>query len=173
MQTNVPPIRFTDQGPVLPAESAILAGAQADINAAFGGGVNQGLTTPQGQVAQSLTAIIGDANGDILEVANQVDPDVASGRWQDAIGRIYFLNRIAASGTVVTATCIGLVGAVIPAANVALDLTPLASGAPEIIFNLPVAGGAATAVSIVKPPATGTLAEFVLAVISSAGSSIV
>ncbi|CAE6857519.1 hypothetical protein R75461_07797 [Paraburkholderia nemoris] len=122
MQTNVPPIRFTDQGAVLPAESAILAGVQADINAAFGGGVNPGLTTPQGQIAQSLTAIIGDANGDILEVANQVDPDVASGRWQDAIGRIYFLNRIAASGTVVTATCTGLVGAVIPAGSVAQDV---------------------------------------------------
>ncbi|MBK3787238.1 hypothetical protein G3A43_44645 [Paraburkholderia aspalathi] len=106
----------------MPAESAILAGVRADINAAFGGGVNPGLTTPQGQIAQSLTTIIRDANGDILEVANQVDPDVASGRWQDAIGRIYFLNRIAASGTVVTATCIGLVGAVIPAGSVAQDV---------------------------------------------------
>ncbi|SAK96393.1 putative bacteriophage protein [Caballeronia catudaia] len=122
MQTNVPPIQFTDQGPVVPAESTILAGVQSDINAAFGGGVNPGLTTPQGQLAQSLAAIIGDKNDDILEVANQVDPDVASGRWQDAIGRIYFLNRIAASGTVVTATCIGLVGAVIPAGSVAQDV---------------------------------------------------
>lgn len=122
MRTNVPSIQFTDQGAVVPAESAILGGVQADINAAFGGGVNPGLTTPQGQLAQSLTAIIGDKNDDILEVANQVDPDIASGRWQDAIGRIYFLNRIAASGTVVTATCIGLVGAVIPAGSVAQDV---------------------------------------------------
>ncbi|WP_233867071.1 baseplate J/gp47 family protein [Paraburkholderia adhaesiva] len=122
MQTSVPPIQFTDQGPVVPAESAILAGVQADIDAAFGGGVNPQLSSPQGQLAQSLTAIIGDKNADILEVANQIDPDVASGRWQDAIGRIYFLNRIAASGTVVTATCIGLVGAVIPAGSVAQDV---------------------------------------------------
>ena len=48
MQTNVPQIEFTDQGAVLPEESAILAGVQADINAAFGGGVNSGLTTPHG-----------------------------------------------------------------------------------------------------------------------------
>lgn len=121
MQTNVPPIQFTDQGPVAPAESAILAGVQADFDAAFGGAVNPGLTTPQGQLSQSLTAIIGDKNSDILEIANQVDPDVATGRWQDAIGRIYFLNRIAASGTVVTA-CIGLVGADIPAGSVAQDV---------------------------------------------------
>ncbi len=122
MQTNVPPIEFTDQGPVLPEESAILAGVQADFNAAFGGGVNPGLTAPQGQLAQSLTAIIGDKNSDILEVANQINPDLASGRWQDAIGRIYFLNRIAASGTVVTATCTGLVGTVIPSGSVAQDV---------------------------------------------------
>ncbi|KVS50708.1 hypothetical protein WK39_28010 [Burkholderia cepacia] len=122
MQTNVPPVLFTDAGVVVPLESAILAGVQADINAAFGGDVNPQLTAPQGQLAQSLTAIIGDKNSDVLEVANQVDPDLASGRWQDAIGRIYFLNRIAATGTVVTATCIGLVGAVIPAGSVAQDV---------------------------------------------------
>ncbi|SAL70706.1 putative bacteriophage protein [Caballeronia peredens] len=151
MQTNVPPIQFSDQGPVVPTESAILGGVQADINASFGGGVNPGLTTPQGQLAQSLTAIIGDKNDDILEVANQVDPDVASGRWQDAIGRIYFLNRIAASGTVVTATCIGLVGAVIPAGSVAQDVngylyastvaaTIPASGAIDVPFQCQTMG---------------------------------
>jgi len=121
MQTNVPAIQLTTNGPVLPLESAVLAGVQADINAAFGGGVNPGLTTPQGQLAQSLTAIIGDKNNQVLAISNQVNPDVADGRWQDAIGRIYFLNRIAASGTVVAATCIGLVGTVIPAGSVAQD----------------------------------------------------
>ncbi|WP_321945833.1 baseplate J/gp47 family protein [Paraburkholderia sp. J10-1] len=151
MQTNVPAIQFTDQGPVVPAESAILAGLQADINAAFGGGVNPQLSSPQGQLAQSLTAIIGDKNGDILEVSNQVDPDVASGRWQDAIARIYFLNRIAASGTVVTATCIGLVGAVIPAGSVAQDVngylysslaaaTVPASGSVDVPFQCQTMG---------------------------------
>ncbi|MGF6604658.1 hypothetical protein P3T23_009414 [Paraburkholderia sp. GAS448] len=151
MQTNVPPIDFTDHGVVLPEESAILAGVLADINAAFGGGVNPGLTTPQGQLAQSLTAIIGDKNNDILEVANQVDPDFASGRWQDAIGRIYFLNRIAASGTVVTATCSGLVGAPIPAGSVAQDVngylysstltaTIAASGRVDIPFQCQTTG---------------------------------
>ncbi|CAG9263980.1 Baseplate J-like protein [Burkholderia diffusa] len=122
MQTNVPAIQFTDTGVVAPLESDVLAGTQADINAAFGGGVNPQLTAPQGQLAQSLTAIIGDKNNDVLEVSNQVDPDNASGRWQDAIGRIYFMNRIAATGTVVTATCYGLVDSKIPAGSVARDV---------------------------------------------------
>jgi hypothetical protein len=121
MSTNVPAITWTNGAPVLPAESAILAGVQADINAAFGGGVNPGLTTPQGQLAQTETAIIGEKNNEIAYIANQVNPAFASGIWQDAIGYIYFMNRIQASGTVVNATCIGAVGTVIPAGSIAQD----------------------------------------------------
>ncbi|MGF6444403.1 baseplate J/gp47 family protein [Paraburkholderia youngii] len=121
-KTNVPRIDWTDAGPIAPAESAVLEGVRADIDASFGGGVNPGLTTPQGQLAQSTTAIVGSKNDDMLEVANQVDPDQASGRWQDAIGRIYFLNRIAATGTVVTGRCYGLVGSPIPVGSVARDI---------------------------------------------------
>lgn len=121
MPTNVPPITFTTSGIVIPQESDVLAGVQADINTAFGGGVNPGLTTPQGQLAQSLTAIIGDKNNQIAEGFNNINPDVADGRWQDAIGRIYFLDRMPASGTVVTATCVGAVGTVIPAGSIAKD----------------------------------------------------
>ena len=121
MSTNVPAITWTNGAPVLPAESAILAGVQADINAAFGGGVNPGLTTPQGQLAQTETAIIGEKNNEIAYIANQVNPAFASGIWQDAIGYIYFMNRIQASGTVVNATCNGAVGTVIPAGSIAQD----------------------------------------------------
>lgn len=121
MATNVPSVKFDATGVTLPQEVDILAGVQADINAAFGGGVNPGLSTPQGQLAQSVTAIIGDKNDQIAEVVNLVDPDKSSGRFQDAIGRIYFIDRIGASGTVVTGTCVGLVGTVIPAGSMAQD----------------------------------------------------
>lgn len=119
--TNVPSVSFTSAGVSLPLESAILAGVQADIDSAFGGGVNPDLTTPQGQLAQSMTAIIGDKNDQIAEIANQVNPDVATGRWQDALGRIYFLERITATGTVVSATVSGVPGTVIPSGAVAQD----------------------------------------------------
>ena len=119
--TSVPAVQFTAAGVLLPLESAILAGVQTDINSAFGGGVNPGLNTPQGQLAQSLTAIIGEKNDEIAAISNNINPDTAAGRWQDAIGRIYFLDRIAASGTVVTATCTGLVGTVIQAGVYATD----------------------------------------------------
>lgn len=119
--TNVPAISWSNGSPVLPQESDILAGVQADINSAFGGGVNPGLTTPQGQLAQSETSIIGDKNSQIAYIANQINPSTASGIWQDAIGYLYFLQRIQAAGTVVSATCTGAVGTIIPAGSVAQD----------------------------------------------------
>jgi uncharacterized phage protein gp47/JayE len=114
MTTNVPSVQFTDAGLVLPTESAILTGVQADINAAFGGGVNPALETPQGQLASSTTAIIGDKNDLFALYVNQVDPDFASGRMQDAIGQIYFIDRKPATPTSVIATCTGLVNTPIP-----------------------------------------------------------
>ena len=119
--TSVPPIQWTPEGVILPTDAAILAGVQSDIDTAFGGGVNPGLTTPQGQIASSDAAIIADKNSSIAYVANQVDPLYAEGRFQDAIGRIYFMTRNPASSTVVIANIGGLPGTYIPAGALALD----------------------------------------------------
>lgn len=106
--TNVPSPTFGPTGFVAPAESAILAGVQADQQAAFGGALNPSLNTSQGQLAQSETAIIGDANDQFLYISNNVDPAFASGRWQDAIGAIYFLTRLSALPTTLQIACGGL-----------------------------------------------------------------
>ena len=121
MSTSVPPIQWLPTGIVLPTDAAILAGEQSDIDQAFGGGVNPSLSTPQGQIASSNSAIISDKNSAIAYVANQVDPLYAEGRFQDAIGRIYFMTRNPASSTVVIATIGGLPGTYIPAGVLALD----------------------------------------------------
>jgi hypothetical protein len=119
--TAVPPPTFGPTGFIAPTEASILAGVQADQNLAFGGNLNLGLNTPQGQLAQSLTAIIGDCNNQFLALTQGVDPSYASGRMQDAIGRIYFMTRNPAQSTVVTATCVGLFGTVIPIGAKAQD----------------------------------------------------
>jgi uncharacterized phage protein gp47/JayE len=121
MSTSVPPIVFTAQGIVLPTDAAILAGVMADYDSAFGGGLGQGLSTPQGQLASSESAIISDKNSAIAYISNAVDPQYAEGRFQDAIGRIYFMTRNPASSTVVIATIGGLPGTYIPAGALALD----------------------------------------------------
>lgn len=119
--TNVPQIVFTPQGPIIPNDTDILAGVQEDINTAFGGGVNPGLSTPQGQLASSQAASISDKDSEIALICNQVDPQYATGRFQDAIARIYFLTRQPATPTVVLCVVTGLSGTVIPAATLAQD----------------------------------------------------
>lgn len=112
--SQVPRVQFTPEGLVLPEESEILAGVQADMDSAFGGGLNPALETPQGQLASTTTAIIGDKNSEFASYVNQVDPAFAAGRMQDAIGRIYFIDRKPGTATTVIATCMGLTGVTIP-----------------------------------------------------------
>jgi hypothetical protein len=121
MATSVPQIVFEEAGPVAPTEAAILTGTQADFNTAFGGGLNPGLSTPQGQLASSQAAIVSDKDGQILYLCNQFDPQYARGRFQDALARIYFLTRDPAQSTAVTCTLGGLSGTVVPAGTLATD----------------------------------------------------
>lgn len=120
--TAVPDIQFTDAGLVLPLESAVLAGVQSDINGAFGNKLNFTTNkTPQGQLATSTAAIIADKNDQFALFVNQVDPDTNDGFMQDAIARIYFLNRKPGVATVVQCVCIGALGTVIPVGAQAQD----------------------------------------------------
>lgn len=115
MATNVPPVSWNPAiGFVAPTDAEILAGRQADIDAAFGGGVNPSLATPQGQIATSDSAIVSNSNDLFLFYTQQVDPAYAEGRMQDAIARIYFLERNPAEPTVVQCLCTGLNGVTIP-----------------------------------------------------------
>ncbi len=121
MATNVPAPFFGPQGFQAPTDSQILAGVQADMQAAFGGALNFTTaggsatnSTPQGQLAASLTAIISAVYSEFVNFTNQVNPAFAVGRMQDAIGNIYFLSRNPAQATVVQCSCVGLPGTVIP-----------------------------------------------------------
>jgi hypothetical protein len=117
--TSVPPPQFTPTGFVIPVQSAILAGVQADMNAAFGGNLNFGTPTQPGgapgqvQQAASYTAIVADADATVAQLVAQVDPDNATGFMQDAIGRIYFQLRKSAIATVVQLACVGAFGVTI------------------------------------------------------------
>ena len=118
--TNVPPIEFGADGVVIPPASAVLRGVIADYQQAFGGTLNlsieepSSLATPQGQLASSTTAIVDQANQTFLKQSTQTDPAYAEGRWQDAIARIYFIERIGAEPTVLQVLCVGLAGLEIP-----------------------------------------------------------
>ncbi|NIG77835.1 hypothetical protein F3J34_30175 [Klebsiella sp. Ap-873] len=121
IETAVPDVTITENGLLVPDIADVLAGRLTDMTTALGGGASQSLSSPQGQIAQSDTEIIAQEYDKLLCLFNQMNPDFATGRFQDGIGRIYFMDRISAQGTVVTATCIGKVNTIIPAGSTAVD----------------------------------------------------
>jgi hypothetical protein len=126
--TNVPQPTFGPSGFVPPAESAVLAGVQADWQAAFNNTLNFSTQdgsavnpTPQSQLVASETAVLGDNFAMFVWFCNQVDPALNSGRMQDAIARIYFISRIPGAPTVQQCICNGLQGVPVPVGLLATD----------------------------------------------------
>ena len=70
--------------------------------------------TPAGQLIDSQTAAITEKDTELLYLCNQFDPAKNEGVFQDAIAKIYFLSRKAATPSTTTITVRGLSGTVIP-----------------------------------------------------------
>lgn len=114
MATSVPQPTFGPTGFIAPIASAIKAGVFADTNAAFGGNLDPADETPQGQLTVTETAIIQFVYDLFLQYVNLADPAFSSGRMQDGIARLYFLERDPAEPTTVQAVCTGVIGVAIP-----------------------------------------------------------
>lgn len=115
MTTSVPTIAWNSTvGFVAPSGPAVLTGVQQDYNQAFSVTFNFNLNTPQGQLTSSEAAIVNNTNDLFVYHSQQVDPAYASGRFQDAICRLYFLTRMPAIPTVLQVVCSGLTGITIP-----------------------------------------------------------
>lgn len=106
-ETNVPSPTFGPNGFQVASGPAILLGVQADIQAAFDQDLDFNLNTPQGQLASSEAAVISNNQQLFAYYTQQVDPAYSSGRMQDAIGRIYDLERNPAEPTVLQVNCTG------------------------------------------------------------------
>lgn len=121
--TSVPPPVFGPNGFVSPTQAAVLAGVQSDLNTASGGNLNPGLTTPQGQLATSIASIIGNVDDLFAYYTNQVDPALATGRMQDAIARIYNIERLPSQPTSLQVNCKGGNGVIIPVGALIVDMS--------------------------------------------------
>lgn len=127
IQTSVPDVTITENGISVPEVADILSGRLTDMFNALSTNATEGvepsvaLSSPQGQIAMSDAEIVAQVYDKLLVLFSQINPDYSSGRFQDGIGRIYFMDRIASSGTVVTATVTGKVGTIIPAGSTAID----------------------------------------------------
>ncbi len=126
--TSVPFPSLGPNGYLLPDTAQVLAGATADLNAAFGGNLNFTTqsgsvtnATPQAQIVATETALLNNSFALFALFCNLVDPAYSSGRMQDAIGRIYYITRIPSQPTVQPCLCSGLNGVVIPVGAIAQD----------------------------------------------------
>lgn len=120
MTTNVPTVSFGTNGFQAPSTTQVLTGVIADIQAAFAGKLNlsigntKSLSTSQGQLATGMTGSIVNANNAFLVQAQQTDPAYSFGRWQDAIGNLYFMSRNPAEPTALQIACNGAHNVPIP-----------------------------------------------------------
>lgn len=110
----IPKPTITDKGIIAPTSDEVLQGLWNVFIAAFGTDINQSLNTPQGQLSTSLTATLRDRDDQMIQLMNQVDPQYATGIWQDAIAQLYFLTRQGATRSRAQVIFYGLAGSIIP-----------------------------------------------------------
>lgn len=73
--------------------------------------------TPQGQIIDSETAAVHQKDTELAFLAQMFNPQTASGRWQDALAKIYFLNRKPAINSSAICTLTGLANTVVSAGS--------------------------------------------------------
>lgn len=83
--------------------------------------VNVDSSSPLGQVIDLITAEIEAKNAEVAFLAGQLSPRQATGVWLDQLAALYGLDRKASEPTVVTCTCTGLKGTVIPFGAIVQD----------------------------------------------------
>ncbi len=76
--------------------------------------LNTDAETPAGQLIDGETALIARKDANLLYLANQFNPITATGMFQDALAKIYYIERKIAQPTYVTCECTGLQNVVIP-----------------------------------------------------------
>ena len=78
--------------------------------------------TPAGQLIDGQAALVIAKDNEVMHLANMINPATSDGIFQDALGRIYFLTRHVAESTLVTCTCRGLNGTIIPYGAIVQDV---------------------------------------------------
>lgn len=77
--------------------------------------------TPAGQLIDGMTALVLQKDNAILFLSDMFNPETSVGVFQDALGKIYFIDRHVAQPTTVSCTCKGLQGTQIPVGSIVQD----------------------------------------------------
>lgn len=106
-------LEITDKGIISPTTSEIKESVQAIFTNAFGTDFSLDDATPQGVLIDGIAQIKQNSNSSLLYIANQFNPEVASGIFQDALANLYFIQRKDATRSIVTCHCIGKNGTIL------------------------------------------------------------
>lgn len=105
----------TDTGVIVPDTADLKTAVENEYKAALGANLDTDAATPQGRLIASET----DARAALLAfcalIANQINPEQASGTFLDAVSALSGISRRGAYSTAVTATISGVPGSIIPA----------------------------------------------------------
>lgn len=120
-------LEFDDQtGVVVPTTQEVRDDVAKSVQAAFkindsDPELNIDPSSPMGQVVDIITSEAQAKNAEVAFLANQFNPRTATGVWLDALAGLYGLERKVSEPTVVTCTCTGLQGTVIPYGAIVQD----------------------------------------------------
>lgn len=106
-------LEITNEGIISPTSSEIKQVIQNIFLNAFGTDLSLDDATPQGALIDGLTQLKQASNSILLYLANQYDPTIASGIFQDALANLYFIKRKEATHSLVTCRCVGIDGTVL------------------------------------------------------------
>ena len=106
-------LEITDTGIVSPDSEEIKTVIQGIFTNAFGTDLSLDDATPQGVLIDDLTQLKQASNSVLLYLANQFNPETASGIFQDALANLYFIQRKEATHSIVTCRCVGVDGTVL------------------------------------------------------------
>ena len=96
--------------------------------------------TPQGQIIDAQVASVNQKDSEVLYLAQQFDPRTAEGRFQDALGEIYFIKRKQAISSYATCTLTGRAGTQISAGALIQSTTDGTQWSLDQDVTIPVAG---------------------------------
>ena len=136
-------LTITDTGIVSPTTEEIKTEIQGIFVNAFGSDLSLDDATPQGVLIDDLAQMKQASNSVLLYLANQFNPEYASGIFQDALANLYFLQRKSATYSIVMCRCIGVNGTVLnglPSDNFPDRVPAMAQSTNGDIFECVVGG---------------------------------
>jgi len=106
-------ITVDETGITVPTADDVKTAFQTVLTNAFGSDLSLDDSTPQGVLINDLTEEKLLDNALLLYFYNQLNPETATGVFQDALGSIYGMQRKVATSTIVNCVCTGLQGTVL------------------------------------------------------------